>query len=185
MSAYSNIISTVALGVSSLSFALAFLIWKRTHRPIVAVAVKTSGEGGNVAICYDLVVQNSGTVAAKNIRIKADEAALNAAFGDEANEKYKQTELACFSTTIRVLLNQDQVACSFGYTKANNTGFWKPQAVIPITVTYDSWFGELIPYKFTGPLGNWLNGRFEEHQEIQISDSSSFTGYSWRTTPKS
>jgi hypothetical protein len=185
MSTFSNVVSTVALGISSLSFALSFLIWKRTHRPIVAVAVKTNGEAGNVAIAYDLIVQNSGTIAAKNIRIRvADDAALNAALGDEANDKNKQTELACFSSTILVLLNGDKTSCSFGYTKSKNTGFWKPQAIIPIIVTYESWFGDLIRYRFAGPLGSWLGGKFEERQGIQISDSSSFTGYSWRDSKK-
>ena len=60
-------VAVVALVVSLSSLLISFDIWKRAFRPIMApVAVKTHS-GGNVAIMYDLVVMNSGTIPAKNV----------------------------------------------------------------------------------------------------------------------
>jgi hypothetical protein len=46
---------------------------------------------------------------------------------------------------------------------ANDTGFWKYKAIIPIIVRYEDWFGS----------------KYGEKQTIQIFSSDSFTGFSW------
>ena len=46
---------------------------------------------------------------------------------------------------------------------ANDAGFWKHKAIIPVTVTYKDWFG-------------W---KYSESQDIQIVGSDSFTDYYW------
>jgi hypothetical protein len=75
----------------------------------------------------------------------------------------KQRWLACFDQAILLLHNGDRVLCSFGTTKADDGGFWKYEAMIPVTLAYEDWFG-------------W---RYSDKQNIQIASPDSFTGYSW------
>lgn len=157
--------SAVSLLVSFGSFLLSFHIWKRSHRPIVTAAVKThSSDSGHTS--YDLVILNSGTIPAKNIQILADKNSLESAFGLDASAKNKETELAAFNLVIPILQNDDRVSGSFGMTRPNDTGFWKYNAIIPIVIKYEGWFG------------NWF-GPYKEKSEIQIVDSTSFTGSFW------
>jgi len=51
---------------------------------------------------------------------------------------------------------------SFGYTKENNTGFWKYGAKFPITIKFESWLRS-----------------YEETQEIVILDSNGSAGYGY------
>jgi hypothetical protein len=155
-------IAMTALVVSLCSLLISFDLWRRSFRPIVTVAVKTHS-GGNVAILYDLVVVNSGTLPAKDIRIQLSENALASAFGGDATKENKERWLACLNSVIPILHHNDRVSCSFGTTKINNTGFWKYDAKLHVTIKYRSWFG-------------WS---YRGEQEIQIADSDSFTGYSW------
>jgi hypothetical protein len=111
---------------------------------------------------YDLVVMNSGTIPAKNVRVAAVEGSLEAALGGDASTANKQRWLACFSEVIPVLQNGERMSCSFGTTQANDTGFWKYHATIAIRVFYE---------------GRWW--KHQDEQVIRIADSDSFTGYSW------
>jgi hypothetical protein len=161
------IISSAALAISFCSLLISFYFWTRSFRPIVTAAVKTHA-AGNEAILYDLVVLNSGTIPARNIRIQAAEQSLAAAFGGDATPENKQRWIACFDQVILILQNNDRVSCSFGTTKAADTGFWKHNATISVIITYEGWFGsKYFPWKY------------EEKQDIRITDSDSFTGYSW------
>jgi hypothetical protein len=157
-----TMIAAAALLVSFCSLLISVYFWRRSFRPIVSAAVKTHA-AGNEAILYDLVVLNSGTIPAKNIRIKATEKSLASAFGGDASAENKQRWLACFNQVIGLLQNNDRVSCSFGTTKAADAGFWKHNAAISITIIYEGWFGR----------------KYNEKQNIQIADSNSFTGYSW------
>jgi hypothetical protein len=67
------------------------------------------------------------------------DAALVSALGRDASEANKKRWLVCFQETILLLHSNDQVSCSFGTTKENDTGFWKHRATIPIRVSYESW----------------------------------------------
>jgi hypothetical protein len=85
-------IAIAALFVSLASLIISVYIFRRSRRPIVTVAVKTHS-GGDEAICYDLVVRNSGPIPARNIRIQLAEdgaATLDPAFGREASEDNKK-----------------------------------------------------------------------------------------------
>jgi hypothetical protein len=156
-----TLISAAALAISILSLGFSFYFWRRSFRPILTVAAKTH-EAKSDVITYDLVFLNSGTIPAKNIRITA-EGALTTAFGRGASEKNKQRWLACFNRTIPILQNGYSVSCSFGTTQENDAGFWKYNAIIPVIVTYEGWFG-------------W---KYQEGQSVQIVNSESFTEYSW------
>ena len=166
-------VAATALAISLASLLISFDIWTRSFRPIVTAAVRTH-EAGNIAIAYDLVLLNSGTIPARNIRITATEEALGPTFGKGASVEDKQRWLAGFNSVIPILHNNAQTSCSFGTTQADDAGFWKYDATIPIVIRYESWLG--------GWLSSWFGNRFkhfEENQIIQIADSNSFTGGSW------
>jgi hypothetical protein len=158
-------IALAAFAVSLGSLLISFDVWRRSFRPIVTVAVKTHG-AGNKAIAYDLVVLNSGTLPARNIQITPAENSLAPAFGRDASAEHKQKWLACFAQVIALLHNNDRVSCSFGTTEADDAGFWKYNATIPVTITYEGLFW-------------WFGRKYETKQSIQIADSNSFTGYWW------
>lgn len=156
------VVSIIALLISLCSLLIAFDAWLRSARPVVAAAVKTR-TGGNQAILYDLVVVNSGAMPARNVRLVADAATLASALGSDATTENKQRWLACFDTVIPVLLNNEKTTCSFGMTKAGETGFWKYGVTIDLDLIYD---------------GRWR--KYRERQQLRIADSDSFTGYHWQ-----
>lgn len=154
-----------SLVVSFTSLLIAMDVWRRSFRPLVTAAIRTH-KAGNTAITYDLVILNSGTLPARNIRIMSAEGSIEAALGKDASEENKKKWLACFNYAIAILQNNDRVSCSFGTTMANDAGFWKYNSVIRATVTYESSFG-------------WFVWKYQEEQGLQISNSESFTGYMW------
>ncbi len=160
-----EIIPIVALIVSLCSLLISLDVWRRSFRPIVSAAVKTHA-AGNVLIAYDLVILNSGTRPARNIRIRPVGNSLDAALGRDATADNRQRWLACFDQTIPVLQPNERVSCSFGTTQVNDTGFWKHKATIRIRLIYEEW------------LGGFMR-RYPEEQDIQIVSSESFTGFSW------
>jgi hypothetical protein len=154
----------VAIAVAAVATGLSVHFFRRSFRPIVTAAVKTHASG-NTSIAYNLVIQNSGTIPAKNIRIEPDPSSLAAALGSHATDDDKNRWLACFEadTAVAILQNGDRTLCSFGMTMADNKGFWKYGSTIFIVVRYEGWFG----------------GRYDEWQTIRIVDSDSFTGRRW------
>lgn len=156
-------IAIAALAVSLCSLLISLDLWRRSFRPIVSLAVKTHA-GGNVETAYDLVVMNSGTLPARSIKLSATEKSIASAFGADTTQQNKKRWLACFNQVIPSLQNNDRVSCSFGTTKADDKGFWRHGATIPITITYKGWFG---------------GKTYTEAQTIHIVDSNSFTGYFW------
>ncbi len=159
-----TLIALIALIVSAISLGASVRFWRKSFRPIVTAAVKTHFTG-NELIAYDLVLLNSGTIPAKNITIKADDASLTLALGRDATPENIKRWHSCFSkeNIIPILHNGDRISCSFGTTAKENTGFWKYKASIAITINYFGWFGL----------------EYEQLQEIRIIDSNSFTGFMW------
>lgn len=159
-----TVIATFAFISSLISLGLSLHFWRRSFRPIVTAAVRTHS-AGNVATIFDLEVLNSGSLPAKNIRLKAKDAYINQALGNDANDENKRRWLSCFDADniISVLHNNEKIRCSFGTSQANDEGFWKYKAKFPITIEYEGWFGK----------------KYIQNQEIQIIDSESFTGFLW------
>ena len=157
-------ISTVALIVSIISLGLSYHFWRQTFRPIVTVAVKTNS-GGNVSIFYDLIVRNSGSIPAKNIRLIADKRSLEMAINKSASQKDRETWLECFdpNNVIPILQDGNQTGCSFGLTSKEENSFWIYKSTLTITVEYEGWFGST----------------YRENQRLVIRDSISFTDGSW------
>jgi len=169
----STVISIAAVAISLFSLFFTMYVRRRTFRPIVSAVVKTHA-AGNQAIAYDLMVFNSGTVPAKNIRITAEDKSLAAALGRGVSEEKKKKWLAAFGTNIYLLHSNDRTSCSFGTTEGNDCGFWKYGATISISIRYEHWFRRL-----------GLRRTYTESQKIQILDSDSFTGYQWGTVSTS
>lgn len=131
-------LSLIALFISAISLITAIWFASRTFRPIVTVAVKTRS-GSNSAITYDLVVLNSGSIPARDIRLVADVKSIEAALANvEQFKEARKSGLACFddACSIPILQNGSKTSCYFGTTSTNDTGFWKYGATIPVRVHY-------------------------------------------------
>jgi hypothetical protein len=161
-----NTVSSIALLISFISLGVTVYHRRQSFRPIVSAMVKTR-KAGPKGIAYDLVVLNSGTLPARNIRVTTDQSSLRAALGHGASEHTEETWLAAFNETIYVLHNNASVSCSFGTTERDDAGFWKYNADIQIIISYEHWFRR------------WRFGRYKEKQKIKIADSDSFTGHMW------
>ncbi|OLO12599.1 hypothetical protein BTW10_03815 [Chromohalobacter japonicus] len=160
----STLIAVVALVSSIASLSVSVWFWKKSFRPIVTAMVKTH-QAGNKAIAYDLQIANSGSLPARNIRLSINMSEIESALGRDATPENKARWLCCFEEKhiIRVLQNTQETTCSFGTSMADDGGFWRYGSCFPITITYEGWFGK----KYSG------------QQEIQVTDSVSFTGFSW------
>lgn len=157
-------LSFLAVVISSISLVVAVKYASRSFRPIVSVAVRTHA-AGNEAITYNLEVINSGSIPARDIQIRALLADVESAIKSPGSEEKKRVWLSCFDQECRipVLQNGEKVSCSFGMSKADDSGFWKYGATIPVVVEYKSWF--------------WKS--YVDSQTLYIRDSDSFTGYMW------
>ena len=162
--ALDTIIALSALLLSIISLGLSVYFWRRSFRPIVTAMVKTHN-AGNELIGYDLEVLNSGTLPAKNIRLRTNQDAISNVLGNDADDGNRRRWLCCFEpeTIIKILHNNERIRCSFGTTVANDNGFWKYNSIIPIIIEYEGWFGK----------------KYTQSQDIQIIDSDSFTGFMW------
>ncbi len=158
------IVSSVLLIISIISLFISFHYWSKSFRPIVTAMVKTH-TAGNLATTFYLEILNTGSIPAKNIQLKAEEKDINKALGKDSTTGNKTRWLSCFKpeTRISILHNNSNIKCSFGTSKANDHGFWKYNAKIPITIEYQGWFDK----------------KYTQNQDIQIIDSESFTGYQW------
>lgn len=159
-----TLLSSCALIVSIISLGLSVHFWRRSFRPIVTASVRTHS-AGNVTALFDLEILNSGTLPAKNIRLKAKDEDIHKALGKDASDENKRRWLCCFEVTrvINVLHNNEKTRCSFGTSKADDQGFWKYDSTFPITIEYEGWFGK----------------KYIQNQELQIINSDSFTGFVW------
>jgi hypothetical protein len=159
-----TIIAVSALIVSVIALGISVYFWRRSFRPIVTAMVKTHA-AGNLGTIFDLEIVNTGSIPAKNIRLKAEQKDIDNALGKDSNTENKIRWLSCFEpkNIISILHNNSSIKCSFGQSKANDQGFWKYKAKIPIKIEYEGWFGK----------------KYIQNQDIQILDSDSFTGYQW------
>jgi len=157
-------VSLVALLVSIISLLISIRYWSKSFRPIVTAMVKTHA-AGNLGTIFDLEILNTGSIPAKNIQLKAEQNNIKNALGINSSPDNKRRWLSCFDSEnkITILHNNSSIKCSFGQSKANDQGFWKYKAIIPIKIEYEGWFGK----------------KYVQDQDIQIIDSESFTGYQW------
>lgn len=97
-------------------------LYERSNRPFITAKVTTHAEG-NTASVLNIIVHNSGTSPAKNIRLSVKDAELKAAFSNESNDPLKDSIMNCFSEKgmIPVLENgqSSSVTNSFGMFHIN------------------------------------------------------------------
>ena len=160
-----NYIALTALCISIVSLCLSLFFWNRSFRPIVTAMVKTS-DSGNRGIFYDLEILNSGIIPAKNITLKVDLTSLENHLGKDAGDDNKDRWFSCFNNDniIKLLHQNAPIVCSFGYSAPSDTGFWKYRSVFFVVIEYEGFFGK----------------KYATVVELQIQDSTSFTGYHWR-----
>jgi len=142
-------VSLAALIVSILSYYFAVRSWRESYRPIVTARV-TTHSSGNIGAALNLLVENTGTRPARNIRLTVDEAVLNEAFDPNHANRYREGVRACFSEkfVIPVLANGATVSNSFGLVSRNEQNTWKWHSRVPVRITYEDLSGR----KFTHDL---------------------------------
>jgi hypothetical protein len=148
-SVIATIASILALAVSVVSLSFARRSWRETYRPIVTARVRTQA-GGNVAILYDLVVENTGNRPATNVRLVVDPRDLKRAM-KPGKEIYAEFIKNCFEPkyAIPVLANGQSVSSAFGKTSEDAESNWIPFSRIPIVVHYDDLEGKKYQSKVT------------------------------------
>jgi hypothetical protein len=143
------IISSLALAVSTLSFVFSRRSWLETYRPIITARV-SSASSGNIAILYNLIVENTGNRPAANIRLGVDPKILRAALKPGCT--IPTTEITnCFDQdyTIPVLANDRSTSTAFGKTSNDSECMWIADSRLPITITYDDLRGRQYRSKVT------------------------------------
>ncbi len=159
-----TVIALVALVMSVIALGISIYFWRRTFRPLVTASIKTN-DAGNVAIFYDLVLANSGSIPARKIKLISDLSVIEKSLGRDATPENRRRWLSCFekNTVIGVLQNGEKISCSFGTSSPNDAGFWKYKSTFPIVIEYEGWFGK----------------KYKQEQELAIVDLDSFTGFMW------
>jgi hypothetical protein len=161
----SPIIAALAFAISAISLYFSRRSWRETYRPIIAARVATFS-AGNVACCYNLLIENCGNRPAQNIQLRlTSQDDFRAALNPKARET-PEGVLACFSEKahIPVLANGASISAYFGSTATNEKdATWIPDSSFSVKVTYEGFDG--VKYSSVLPL--------------RISVGPSFTGWSW------
>jgi hypothetical protein len=136
-------------------------------RPYVIAKVEPHLQG-NVAVAFDLVVHNTGTAPAKNIRLSVDKGELESALLPRVNEALKIDIENCFSEggMIPVLENGQfsKARNSFGIVSLKQEdSTWKPGTILNVKISYQDMDGILYGHEIP----------------LKIGDNSSFAGGSW------
>jgi hypothetical protein len=131
----------------------------------VVIARVTTEAGGNQGILYNLLVENTGSRPAKNIRLRVAPEDLDRALRAGQTGLREAVE-ACFdaTTSIPILANGRCITSSFGSTGVESQDpTWIQDSEFNITLLYDD-----------------LEGRRYEHViTLRIADDSGFAGFSW------
>lgn len=138
-----------------------YSLGQRTNRPFIIAKVTTHAEG-NISTAFNLIVHNTGTSPAKNIRLSVSESELEVAFASDRLKKYVKN---CFSDKgiIPVLENGHHVTNSFGILHRNpEESTWKPDSVLNVEISYQDLDGNEYHHKIqlklatdTGFAGSW------------------------------
>ena len=126
------VISVFSAAVSLLSLGFAVYSWRQANRPLVFARIATSS-GGNSGIALNLLVENTGTRPARDIRLVAKESDVRAASSQSSIPRDAQR---CFFSrvVIPVLGNGRHVSNAFWHLGQHDS--WRPGAEIPVTVRY-------------------------------------------------
>lgn len=159
------VIASLALFIACLSLWVSVWTWKQSNRPIVVAYIATKSKG-NIAIAYDLVVENVGTRPAEQVRLIDACQALDGVLLSSCDPAILEAIRCCFDVEycIPVLAHGRSARNSFGATSSDATqAAWKVGTRIPIRIEYKD-----------------LEGRsFASRMTLVIQDSEVFAGGSW------
>ena len=160
-------ISVSALLISLLSLLFQEFQWRRSTRPIVSAYLCNTFPNEKISSSVDLnlIIINTGTMPATDIRIRAKESDIKKIFGDEINEVDKDIVTNCFDNkrTTPLLLNGNKAETFFGHCEQINATSWKG-------LKYDSWLPIKITYRD-------LNKRkYRTSIKLKLRDSYGFGG---------
>lgn len=159
----SLLVSSASMVVAIFSLYFTIQLWRKSNRPLVTARVSTHS-GGNVNIALDILVENSGTRPALDVRLEAREEQVRAAMAapDAGAPIPRDAQRIFFSdVVIPVLPNGRTTSNAFGAT--GQDGEWRPGARIPIMLTYRSLDG----------------ARYVEAGELLLFDDGGFAQTSW------
>lgn len=158
-------ISLGSLLVAAFSVFLTLRLWRKSNRPLVTARISTHS-GGNVGITLDILIENSGTRPALDVRLQAREEDIRAAMlsQDEGSDLPKDAIRVFFSDVVVPVLPTGRTL-SNAFEALGNEGTWKPGARLPIKVLYRSMDG----------------ARYEEPGELLLHDDDGFAQTSWKS----
>jgi hypothetical protein len=159
-------ISLVSVAIAILSFGFAIYSWQQANRPLVSVRI-AAFSGGNNAITLNIVVENTGTRPAKDIRLIAKESDVLAALS--ASSEIPTDAQRCFfsNVSIPLLIHGRSTSNAFGHL-GHPPGSWKSGAEIPIKVIYRD-------------LGI---RRYSSKLRLLLADDAGFAQTFWGDAPK-
>ena len=128
-------ISSASAVIAILALAFAIYSWQQANRPLVSAHI-TAFDGGNNGIALNIVVENTGTRPAKNIRLIAKESDVLAALTTQS-EVPKDARRCFFSkVSIPLLIHGRSTSNAFGHL-GQPSDSWRSGAEIPIEVVYN------------------------------------------------
>lgn len=145
------VVAGAAFLVSVMSFYFSIKSWQETNRPIVTVRVTTNSSGENITF-LDLLVENTGSRPAKNIKLSVDRSKLESALLKGPDQPTRQRIEKCFSnqTSIPMLANGKAITNSFGILSHDDRSDWNRYDTFDVQVHYQDLDGR--GYKHTIPL---------------------------------
>lgn len=139
-------------------------LWRKSNRPLVTARI-AAHSGGNTGISLDILVENTGTRPALDVRLCAKKEDIRAAMRvrDDAPELQRDANRIFFSdVSIPVLPNGRTMSNAFGGL-GDGGGDWHAGARIPIKVIYSGMDGT----------------RYNEQGVLLLHDDSGFAQTSW------
>jgi hypothetical protein len=130
------LISLISVSVAIVSLIFAIYSWKQTHRPVISARITSAG-GGNMAIPLNIVVENTGSRPAREVRLIVKKHDVLKALPQNSEPTIPRDAEKCFFSDkiIPVLANGRSVSNAFGHL-ARQAGSWRPGASIPLTIKY-------------------------------------------------
>jgi hypothetical protein len=155
----------VAIAISLLSMYVARRSWIQSNRPIVTAFIAAQ-RTGNLASVFKLVVANSGSRPAVNVRLRATAGELRKLVKPTATEALRDRLGLCFAepSTIAVLRNGEELSTAFGAVTAEDA-WLEYGAKIDVTVSYSD-----------------LDGRaFQSVMPLKVHTREGFGGARWES----
>lgn len=132
------VVSMGALFVSLVSLYFTRRFWLQSNRPIVTAFVEEH-TSGNMASTFNLIISNTGSRPAIDIRLHADPDKVSMLHGEGATETMTEEVRRCFTedSTVVLLRNGEDLSTAFGSFGVEQSSRQLNYGVqIPIVVTY-------------------------------------------------